>query len=301
MKKNILGTILLGTTMLTAVGLRPIPVQAMPEDDLISYTRKETHEYSRFKLGYWQKDRFVLEGQAGIAGKTMTVNNVTKTLEILSQTDVVIKEIKATNTNDYNTKNYDGYQVTLTADLLSTLVVGDYKLQLRVKDGYEMIVVPIFEEIAFVRGFNDYISTMRQLNGCTIDTKYISFKVVSNKLVLNAHEVNENGANPLKTYTKDGAERVYEGWLNTNYDYSQAHTKNIVVKDGAEKEVYRKDKVTNWNINSQYGLGVKECLALSGYQVRVPLAYNTTNFTPYVEVIDSTSNQLMGSYQLYPK
>lgn len=119
------------------------------------------------------------------------------------------------------------------------------------------------------------------------------------ELVLNVRNFTPD-ANPISKYMNgDGSKRVHDGWLNVDYDFNNAHQKNIIIKDDAGKEVYRKDKLAVWDINKQYGLGQADSLAKSGFQGSFPKQYDDAAYTPYVELKDTKSGELVGTYRLY--
>lgn len=301
-KKYLTGALI---TMATFTMFPVSNVLTVPEVSAAQVSKSDAVEglFGGFVLGYWKNDgspKFMLEGEVGIKGVTFTSKNVTKTLELVSATGE-ITEVTAASTNWYDKNNYTGYQAVLRESLLPNLTEGDYQMRIRVAYDDKEILIPINNDLAGKRagGINEYITDINKVNSFQVGKTHYNFKAVMGELVLNVRNFTPD-ANPISKYMNgDGSKRVHDGWLNVDYDFNNAHQKNIIIKDDAGKEVYRKDKLAVWDINKQYGLGQADSLAKSGFQGSFPKQYDDAAYTPYVELKDTKSGELVGTYQLY--
>lgn len=251
--------------------------------------------YGGFKLGYWKSKHLVLEGQLGWRGKKFTAENVTKKLELVNQAGTVVETLEATNTNWYTKENYNGYQVILTEKVLDQLAAGDYQLQLRVVYKEEELVSILAEEQTLLSNDNGKLAPLDYNN----ETDYFAFKRVAKQFLLSKQARVKEAVNPLRRYEGSESELVYDGWLNTTYDFSKGHFKNLIIKDRDKEEVYRQTALPTWDVKKQFGLTVAEPLALSGFQAKIPQVYTSLEYVPYLEIKDEVTNEIIGLYPLY--
>ncbi len=88
-----------------------------------------------FKLGYWQDYGLILEGSMDNIDWTLEDSSkVIKTITVIDNNGNVVNEVSpVANTDWYQAGTYNGYQAILTGDMLSSLEVGEYKLQINTK------------------------------------------------------------------------------------------------------------------------------------------------------------------------
>lgn len=291
--KQKVGTII--TVFQTLEGIKSL-------ESSVSVEKQELTLNHQYKLGYWNaKKRFVLEGQAGIEGMNFeTTNEVEKFVEVVDEEGKIISKTKAVNTNWYDKKSYDGYQVELGEKELKLLPEGNYTLQVRLVFEEEEYTVSVSESVVKLRGINDHATTISAINSYTLGSNFIEFNSMNSYLIMTV-KTHKNGLNKLYEYNGTHNERVYDGWLNHSYDFENAHKKIVVIEDEEENPVKIIDNIATWNINTQFNQNVEKRLEKSGFQAVIPNEYRDESYRKYIVFIDDLTQNEIGKFQLLNK
>lgn len=254
--------------------------------------------YSQFKLGYWNAKKYAtIEGQAGIVDQRFeSSNSVVKYVEVVDDSGKVRSSTKAVNTNWYDKKNYDGYQVQLGKAELENLSNGAYLLQVKIVFEDVEYIIPIKESLNS-KSINSYSATINEINGYTIGRNFIDFSSLGGKCILKVHSIKE-GMNKLFEYSDGKENRIYDGWINNDYNFNNVHTKELIIEDVSGKEVFNKVAGT-WDVNKEYKLDVEESLAKSGFQISVPKKYKGASYRKFVLIRELGTEK--GKYELEDK
>lgn len=225
--------------------------------------------YNAFKAGYWRDYGFVLEGKAGIEGQSFdTKDAVEQTIELLASDGTTVeKKWNGQITNWYGDTNYDGYQVILPTNDLGNLSADSYTFQVRTKDrrtGKE-VVSPIKEESGLFSFIGDLSETIAGLEKGTALGNEIDFALSSEgKMQMNV-VTKAVTFNKISQYKNAGGAEIIDGWIATDFDFNQQHTKELVI----EEANYTKT-VPNWNIEETFNISVKDEWKNAGFQAVIP-------------------------------
>lgn len=180
---------------------------------------------------------------------------------------------------------------------LGVLSTGLYTLQVRVVSGELEDLVLISEPSLLLRGINDYSDTISEINGYTIGTNFIDFTSMNGQMIMSVQNT-KVGMNKIYEYNGVENTRVYDGWLNSEYDFNRAHQKSLRIENQNNEVVETIHPIPTWNIVKQFQMDVEKELEKSGFQATVPAAYRGKEFKKYVIVTDDETQKEIGKYEL---
>ena len=240
------------------------------------------HATHVFKKGYWESYGLILNGQVKMEGINLSQKeSVDKTLELVDESGKVVTQIPTVNTNWYTPRQYDGYQATLSAKTIVAVQAGTYKLQISVTVGNgESILIPITVDSRNMFGIQEYKDAFLDISTNNIGLKTIETMSKDGQAMLKVTTPD----NPIMGLISEGqAEngRFVNGYiLNTDYDFSQKHQKNVVIEDKSGKVVKELKNIHTWDLTS-WNLGIAGLDMKSGFQVIIPKEYQNTSLYHY--------------------
>ena len=235
-----------------------------------------------FKKGYWEPYGLILNGQVKMDGLDLSKkDSVVKTLELVDESGKVAAAIPAVNTNWYTPGQYDGYQATLSAKTIAAVQSGAYKLQVSVVVGNgEATIVPITIDSRNMFGIQDYKDAFLDIPTNNIGLKTIETMSKDGQAMVKVTTPDKPIMGLISEgQSKDG--RFVNGYvLNTDYDFSQKHQKNVVIEDKSGKVVKELKNIHTWDLTS-WNLGIAGLDMKSGFQVVIPNEYQNTSLYKY--------------------
>ncbi|OJG51455.1 hypothetical protein RV06_GL001636 [Enterococcus haemoperoxidus] len=240
------------------------------------------HATHTFKKGYWESYGLILNGQVKMLGVDLSKKEaVVKTLELMDESGKVAATIPTVNTNWYTPGQYDGYQATLSAKTIAAVQSGTYKLQVKVKvkDGEE-IIAPITVNNQAMFSIQDYQDVFLDIPTNNIGLKTIKTMSKDGQSML---EVTMSDTPVMGLISEGQAKegRFVNGYvLNTDFDFSQKHQKNLVIEDKSGKVVKELKNIHTWDLTS-WNLGIAGLDMKSGFQVIIPNEYQNTSLYQY--------------------
>ncbi|MGM0291281.1 leucine-rich repeat protein [Enterococcus sp. AZ029] len=235
-----------------------------------------------FKKGYWESYGLILNGQVKMDGLDLSKkDSVVKTLELVDESGKVAAAISAVNTNWYTPGQYDGYQATLSAKTIAAVQSGAYKLQVSVVVGNgEATIVPITIDSRNMFGIQDYQDAFLDIPTNNIGLKTIETMSKDGQAMVKVTTPDK----PIMGLISEGQAkngRFVNGYvLNTDYDFSQKHKKNVVIEDKSGKVVKELKNIHTWDLTS-WNLGIVGLDMKSGFQVIIPNEYQNTSLYQY--------------------
>ncbi|MGM0291280.1 M60 family metallopeptidase [Enterococcus sp. AZ029] len=240
------------------------------------------HATHVFKKGYWESYGLILNGQVKMDGLALSKkDSIVKTLELVDESGKVVTQIPTVNTNWYTPGQYDGYQATLSAKTIAAVQAGTYKLQISVTVGNgESILVPITVDSRNMFGIQEYKDAFLDIPTNNIGLKTIETMSKDGQAMLKVTTPD----NPIMGLISEGQAkngRFVNGYiLNTDYDFSQKHQKNVVIEDKSGKVVKELKNIHTWDLTS-WNLGIAGLDMKSGFQVIIPKEYQNTSLYHY--------------------
>lgn len=245
-----------------------------------------------FKLGYWQNYGLVLEGQIksekwDLADSVSTI----KTLQLVSPTGDVSKTIVAQNTNWYNQNQYDGYQVILDAYAIKDILDGEYQLHISVsKNGIELtnepLKIPASSKMGLIQQYEpSFIDLKENRIGSHKVSSFTTNQIGGLKF--------EKVTTPVMGIISEAAiesGRAVNGYiLNTDFNFEEAHQKNLIIETRTGQEVKVINNVHTWDLMS-WGIVQVQLDMLSGFQIIIPNEYTNTALYQYKISITEPNN-----------
>ncbi|WP_083429040.1 Ig-like domain-containing protein, partial [Enterococcus haemoperoxidus] len=235
-----------------------------------------------FKKGYWESYGLILNGQVKMEGVDLSKKeSVVKTLELVDESGKVAAAIPTVNTNWYTPGQYDGYQVTLSEKTMAAVQAGTYKLQVNVVVGNgEATIVPIAVENQKMFGIQAYQDAFLDIPTNNVGLKTIETMSKDGQAMLKVTTPDK----PMMGLISEGQSkngRFVNGYvLNTDYNFSEKHQKNVVIEDKSGKVVKELKNIHTWDLTS-WNLGISGLDMKSGFQVIIPNEYQNTSLYQY--------------------
>lgn len=247
---------------------------------------------SNFKNGYWQNYGLVYEGMIDNQGWDLSdASRITKTAQLINQTtgEVVSDGITVANTNWYDATRYNGYQIIVNNDVLGGLSEGTYTIQLTVAiDGEEKATVDLtLTQVSRMGPMHDNYADMEQV---AIKQNIVKPQVIDNKPGIVITRDNEASVQIFNKYWNDSSELVFEGYVNTTADLTNAK-KQLVIKDASGQVVETRNNI--YTFSSSWGISV-DVDPIKSFQAIVPAEYtNQANYTYELVATDSEGTTLL--------
>ncbi|NAA54061.1 M60 family metallopeptidase [Enterococcus faecalis] len=235
-----------------------------------------------FKKGYWETYGLILNGQVKMLGVDLSKkDSVVKTVELVDESGKVAVSIPTVNTNWYTPGQYDGYQATLSEKTMATVQAGEYTLQINVKVGdSESITVPFVLNETSMFGIQEYHDVFLDIPTNNIGLKTIETMSKEGRAMVKVTTPDK----PIMGLISEGQAkegRFVNGYiLNTDFDFSQKHQKNVVIEDKSGKVVKELKNIHTWDLTS-WNLGIAGLDMKSGFQVIIPKEYQNTSLYQY--------------------
>ncbi|OTO50604.1 hypothetical protein A5814_002772 [Enterococcus faecium] len=259
----------------------------------VTVTHKEGEKLHHFKTGYWEPYGLVINGQVEVEGVSMpTSSSSVKTFNLVNAENQVVSEIPTVNTNWYNTQQYDGYQAILSENAIAGIQSGEYKLEIRVSlNQGETVTVPFSLTESQLFGIQDYRDAFLDIPTNIIGTRKIETISKDGQATLRI----SNAVEPVmglisEAQIKEG--RVVNGYiLNTEFDFNQAHKKNVVIEDKSGKEVKILENIHTWDL-TDWCLEINNLQMKSGFQLIIPSEYQNASLYQYkLQVITDSAEK----------
>ncbi|WP_240144317.1 Ig-like domain-containing protein [Enterococcus faecalis] len=234
-----------------------------------------------FKKGYWESYGLILNGQVKVPGFDMSYKeSVKKVLELVDESGQVVTSIPTVNTNWYTPGQYDGYQATLSEKTLAEVQAGVYQLQVTVSVLGKSVTAPIYLDEANMFGIQDYQDAFLDIPTNNIGLKTIETMSKDSQAMVKVTTPDK----PIMGLISEGQAkegRFVNGYvLNTDFDFSQKHQKNVVIEDKSGKVVKELKNIHTWDLTS-WNLGIAGLDMKSGFQVIIPKEYQNTSLYQY--------------------
>jgi len=257
----------------------------------VTVTHKQVTKNHAFHRGYWEAYGLVLNGQVDVEGLDMsTTDSVAKALELVNADGEVKASVPAVNTNWYTTGQYNGYQAILTEAQVSKLDSDNYRLQVRVtgKDGQET-VVEYYADPKAAFGIQDYQDEFLSIPKNVIGIRTVEATSNNGYASLSI----ESPETPIMGLISEGqveAGRYVNGYvLNTDFDFSKHHQKNVLIEDKSGNVVKELKNIHTWDL-TDWQLGIAGLQMKSGFQLIIPTEYQNTSLYQYKLQVTATDN-----------
>ncbi|EME8160652.1 hypothetical protein MT881_002532 [Enterococcus faecium] len=246
-----------------------------------------------FHLGYWQNYGLVLEGQIKGSGfDQASKTSYTKTIDLVDGNGKVILSKAVVNTNWYDSTQFDSYQGILNYEAIKELPDGDYTLQTTMlKDGHQVAKAPIQIPVLRARSIlNVYEKDYTKIPKNYLGEHQLTPIAIQGKAGLHVEWRPQKVTVNLLTDRTNKEHRVIDAFiLDSSFDFEQAHTKELTIKDASGKEVYRKSMAT-WDM-SKWKTSVPNIQKHAGFQAVIPKEYLDTRTYTYEVKYSNEDNQ----------